>query len=225
MALRARSDEPRHSPAALAAAIAPPAGLRVALLRPHDHEGPDGLRGGTPHLHGVVTEGYLAVSGHGQLHVIDREGPATHELAPGVLIWCAPGTVARLVDSGDLVVALLVEQGGLDDVVVPGVARGDDAGLDMHRAAVTAMLALAEALRERDIEGYVALHRAVPQQLARVVEHGEVTGAVDDGASKLAHRLERLAADDAHHLLDAVAAAAGASVPACASLVGMPVDG
>jgi len=199
----------------------------VALLRAHRHEGGDGLVGGTPHLHAIASETYLCVSGRGRLLVIDRDGPAEHRLDVGQPVACGPGTISRLVDDGGLVVVLVVDHDAMaasvegGDVVVPGAPDGDQT-ID-HIAAVNSMRSIAEALEEQVLEPYVRLHRAVPRMLGAVLEPlGEVV-PTEDRAQRARHHLERLGADDVHHLLDAVAGPLPAMGPCCAELVGTPV--
>ncbi len=226
MALRPRDEQraPRLAPPRVAPA---PGGVAAVLLRPHAHLGADGLRGGTPHLHALAAETYVAVSGRGRLQVIDAEGPAVHTLEPGAQVTCGAGTISRVIDDGDLLIVLVVEAVGVGtppgDVVVPGAS--DPAAPGAHGDAVATLLELIEALEDRTVEGYLSLHRSVPARLDASLD--AFGAAIDDGdaAGRARRNLAGLRSDDVHHLVDAVAAPASTldRLPCCAALVGVPV--
>ena len=72
-----------------------PGATSVSELEVYDGVAPDGLAGGTPHLHVASAEAYLVIAGRGRLHTIDGSGFAEHPLEPGSLVWFQPGVWAK----------------------------------------------------------------------------------------------------------------------------------
>ncbi|MGX5773010.1 hypothetical protein ACWKWN_19905 [Microbacterium trichothecenolyticum] len=52
-----------------------PGATSVTLLDVYDDVAPDGLRGGSPHMHLASTECYVVIGGRGELHTLD---PGAH---------------------------------------------------------------------------------------------------------------------------------------------------
>ena len=75
-----------------------PGGIGVSHLRVYDTTAPDGLAGGTPHLHTVCTEAYVVVTGMGEVHTLTAAGFQVTALEPGAFVWFSPGTIHRLVN-------------------------------------------------------------------------------------------------------------------------------
>lgn len=98
-----------------------PGGTGVTRLNVYSWDSPDGLCGGSPHLHTASSEGYVVVAGRGRVQTMSADGYAEHALEPGTVLWFSPGTVHRLVN----------DDGALDIVVVMG-----NAGLPEHGDAV-----------------------------------------------------------------------------------------
>ncbi|MCG8589484.1 MAG: cupin, partial [Proteobacteria bacterium] len=48
-----------------------PGAVGASHLRVYESEAPDGLCGGTPHVHSVCTEAYFVVAGRGSVQTID----------------------------------------------------------------------------------------------------------------------------------------------------------
>ena len=92
-----------------------PGAIAATHLRVYDTEAPDGLAGGTPHLHTVSGEAYLVVSGRGRLQTVDAAGFAEHPLAAGALVWFDPGVIHRVVNDGDLEVRVIMQNAGLPE--------------------------------------------------------------------------------------------------------------
>ena len=93
-----------------------PGGTSISHVRVYDTAGPDGLAGGSPHLHTVCTEAYLVISGEGSVQTLSGEGFAETPLVPGTVAWFAPGTIHRLVNhSGDLELFVLMSNAGLPE--------------------------------------------------------------------------------------------------------------
>jgi mannose-6-phosphate isomerase-like protein (cupin superfamily) len=145
-----------------------PGGTSVSRLTVYDWPTPDGLRGGSPHLHTVSAEGYVVLSGSGSLETLSSAGHEEHELTAGRVLWFTPGTVHRLVNTGgDLELVVVMQNAGLPEAgdavftFPPAVLADPERYRDAASLPATdddAALASA-ALRRRDlaIEGYLQL--------------------------------------------------------------------
>ncbi|MGR0220736.1 cupin domain-containing protein [Agromyces sp. ZXT2-6] len=148
-----------------------PGATSVSALEVYDDVAADGLAGGTPHLHTVSAEAYLVVGGRGRLHTIDGAGAfAELALAPGDLVWFAPGVIHRAVNDGGLDVRVIMQNAGLPeagdavmtfpDAVLADPGRyADAAALPGDEASDVERLAAAVARRDLAVEGYRALFR------------------------------------------------------------------
>ena len=165
-----------------------PGATSVSVLEVYGGCAPDGLPGGTPHLHTVSAEAYVVVAGRGRLQTVDGSGFAEHPLEPGSLVWFEPGVIHRVVnDGGDLEVRVVMQNAGLPEAGDAVMTFPDDvlADADRYRAAATLPAAdrpdadrLAAALARRDlaVEGFRALFvdgivddgRLDPERLARL---------------------------------------------------------
>ena len=93
-----------------------PGGIGVSHVKVYDSEGPDGLRGGTPHLHTVCSEAYLVINGEGLVQTLSSEGYGETPLSRGTVAWFSPGTVHRLVNlDGRLELFVLMSNAGLPE--------------------------------------------------------------------------------------------------------------
>lgn len=163
-----------------------PGATSVSALDVYDGVAPDGLAGGTPHLHTVSAEAYLVVGGRGRLHTIDGAGVfAERALEPGDLVWFAPGVIHRAVNDGGLSVRVIMQDAGLpeagdavmtfpDDVLADAERYADAAALPGPDASDADRLAAAHARRDLAVAGYRALFgadgRIDPDRLARLHE-------------------------------------------------------
>ena len=154
-----------------------PGATGLTVLDVYDWAAPDGLRGGSAHVHLASTEGYLVLSGEGQLQTLSQRGYAATALRPGDCLWFTPGTIHRLVNDGGLRLAIVMQNAGLPehgDAVLtfpPGILA-DPAGY--AKAASLPGTQVAEAARRRAelaVEGYLALRD-------QVADHGPA--ALDD---------------------------------------------
>ena len=209
-----------------------PGAVGLTHLRVYDSVAPDGLAGGTPHLHTVCTEAYWVVSGSGRVQTISGAGFAETALEPGALVWFTPGTIHRLVnDSGDLEILVVMANRGLpeagDMVVVqppdvladrdryldaallpPGATTtaGDRTPADRRRdAAVLAFNDLRAALEAGD---RAPLDRLLDRAAELVAVHHETwRSRWEDGPKAATDRtddhLRAVAAGDGTHLRDA----------------------
>ncbi|MFE5407498.1 cupin domain-containing protein [Microbacterium sp. NPDC056569] len=207
-----------------------PGATSVTLLDVYDDAAPDGLRGGSPHLHLASTECYVVIGGRGELHTLDPAGARETALGKGSVVWFTPGTIHRAVNHGDLEVLVIMGNAGLPEAGDAVMTFPADIVADPARYAAAAALppgplgARAEAAaRRRDlaVEGFLVLRDAAragdfgPLQefhaaAARLVREraADWSGIVERGpAVQAAHSLDivrALAAGDAGHLSAAV---------------------
>jgi len=223
-----------------------PGGVGISHLRVYDTEGPDGLRGGTPHVHTVCREAYAVAAGRGAVQTLTSAGFAETPLAPGVVATFGPGTVHRLVNAGGLELFVVMANAGLPeagDLVItfpPEVLDDDDA-----YEAAAAVDDDGDARRRRDlgVEGFLRLRdggapalaafrsRAVALVAGRVPAWRERwrAGPVRE-VEATRDQLAAVAAGDPAHLADAaVEAAALADVEprrlGCCGTLGVPLGG
>src|SRR5215470_17457862 len=93
-----------------------PGATGLSVLDVYDWPCPDGLRGGSAHVHLASTEGYLVSAGQGRLQTLGGHGYAELPLRPGDVRWFTPGTVHRLVnDDGGLQITVVMQNAGLPE--------------------------------------------------------------------------------------------------------------
>jgi mannose-6-phosphate isomerase-like protein (cupin superfamily) len=211
-----------------------PGATSLTVLDVYDWIAPDGLRGGSAHVHLASAEGYVVLAGAGRLQTFGARGYAESGLAPGDCLWFTPGIIHRLVNDGGLRLLVVMANAGLPEAgdavltfppeiladpatyaraaaLPPDGAAGDGAAGDG---------ALADAARRRRdlaIEGFVALRDAGPEALAgffaaavrlvagRVPEWRERWQAGALGtAAATGGQLDQLAAGDAGYLAGGV---------------------
>jgi hypothetical protein len=150
-----------------------PAGTAVTHLAVYDWSTPDGLVGGSAHVHLACTEGYVVLGGSGRLQTLSQDGFAETRLEPMTVAWFSPGVLHRLVNDGGLQILVVMQNGGLPEagdsvlafppdylasrdayraVAVPGATPGEaqDPAAFAHRRqqlAVEGFLALCERVR------------------------------------------------------------------------------
>lgn len=148
-----------------------PGAVGVSHLRVYDSEGPDGLAGGTPHLHTLCTEAYAVVAGRGSVQTLTASGFEEVPLEPGAFVWFTPGTIHRLVNDGDLEILVIMQNAGLPEagdlvITLPADVLEDP---DAYAAAValpegeTTTAGSGDAARERrdsGVSGFVVLRDA-----------------------------------------------------------------
>jgi mannose-6-phosphate isomerase-like protein (cupin superfamily) len=86
-----------------------PGGVGLSRLRVYDWEGPDGLRGGSPHVHLACSEAYLVLDGEGAVQTLGPAGFAETPVERGSLLWFTPGLVHRLINRGELEIVVLMQ--------------------------------------------------------------------------------------------------------------------
>ncbi|GLI26253.1 hypothetical protein ARHIZOSPH14_04950 [Agromyces rhizosphaerae] len=145
-----------------------PGGTSVSALDVYDGVAPDGLAGGTPHLHTVSSEAYVVVAGTGAVQTIDASGFRETPLAPGDVVWFSPGVIHRAINRGGLSVRVVMQNAGLPEAGDAVMTFPDEVLADAERYADAAALPganapeadrLAAAMRRRDlaVAGFAAL--------------------------------------------------------------------
>jgi mannose-6-phosphate isomerase-like protein (cupin superfamily) len=89
-----------------------PGATALTVLDVYGWIAPDGLPGGSAHVHLASTEGYVVLEGQGRLQTLGAQGYAETGLRPGDCLWFTPGIIHRLVNDGGL--RLLVIMCGAD---------------------------------------------------------------------------------------------------------------
>lgn len=157
-----------------------PGAVGVTHLRVYSSVGPDGLPGGTPHLHTACTEAYAVIRGSGRVLTVGADGARETALEPGSLVWFTPGTVHRLVnDSGDLEILVLMQNAGLpeagdmvitfpDEVLAEPALYAAAAALPAAAVTTAGDDAPVRERRDRAVEGYLALVAGGPAALAQL---------------------------------------------------------
>ncbi len=150
-----------------------PGATAVTGLRVYHWPAPDGLPGGSAHLHVLSTEAYLVQSGSGRVQTLSSTGYAEHDLRPGDALWFTPGTVHRLVNTGgDLRLTVVMANAGLPEAGDAVLTFPPDVLEDPERYARAASLArddrvyatdeaAARARRDLAVEGYLVLRDRV----------------------------------------------------------------
>lgn len=148
-----------------------PGGTSVSRLRVYDTAAPDGLVGGSPHMHTVSTEAYIVTAGRGALQTLDRTGFAEHSLQPGSVLWFGAGTIHRALNHGGLEVTVLMSNRGLPEAGDAVMTFGRDVMVDAARYRATALLpdaavdraaasTAARARRDAAVQGFGMLRDA-----------------------------------------------------------------
>jgi mannose-6-phosphate isomerase-like protein (cupin superfamily) len=207
-----------------------PGGVGVSRLCVYDTVTPDGLHGGTPHIHLCCTEAYVVTGGRGAVQTLSARGFAEHELRPGTVLWFTPGTVHRLINEGDLNIVVIMSNSGLPEAGDAVLTFPPDVLADPDRYAAAVSLPsggapgtdVDTAYRRRDlaIEGFQELRAAVERDGPRALAAFHTAAAAlkrplldqwrtrwEDGAFRAAQstgvQLDALARGDASHLREA----------------------
>src|SRR5690242_18882985 len=170
---------PAAAPGVPSAAAAFPGATGVTVLDVYDWPAPDGLPGGSAHVHLASTEGYVVLSGAGRLQTLGERGYAETHLRPGECLWFTPGTIHRLVNDGGLRLLIVMQNAGLPEhgdavltfppeVLADPAAYASAASLTSGTSGASSSPdteeALAAAARRRAslaVEGYLALRERV----------------------------------------------------------------
>lgn len=150
-----------------------PGGVGVSHLRVYDSESPDGVRGGSAHVHLACTESYVVLGGRGKLQTLSHKGFEEIDLYERQVVWFTPGVVHRLVVSeSNLDIIIIMQNSGLPesgDVVLSfpaqhmkDRARYDEAAsLPPIERGPDAVAERAKWRRDLSIEGFGELRAAM----------------------------------------------------------------
>src|SRR5262245_45455609 len=159
-----------------------PGAIGVTHLKVYDTRAPDGLVGGSPHLHFACTEAYAVLAGRGAVQTLGAGGFRELPLEPGRLAWFTPGLIHRLINlDGRLEILVLMQNGGLpeagdfvltfpSDVLADERAYFDAASLAPSGAVYASSAAAARRRRDLAVDGFSALRRAFEQRGAAALE-------------------------------------------------------
>ncbi|PTT62770.1 cupin domain-containing protein [Arthrobacter sp. HMWF013] len=145
-----------------------PGAVALTRLGVYDWEAADGVCGGSPHLHTASTEAYLVLGGTGRVETITASGYESHKLAPNDLLWFSPGTIHRIINTGNLDVLAIMQNGGLPEAGDAVLTFEADIVANPERYARTAALdggpgrvsdSLADAARTRRDAALAGYHR------------------------------------------------------------------
>jgi mannose-6-phosphate isomerase-like protein (cupin superfamily) len=92
-----------------------PGATSVSILDVYSWEAPDGLPGGSPHLHTACTEGYVVVGGRGRVQTLDASGLRETPLHERSVVWFGPGVIHRLINDEDLRIVVVMQNNGLPE--------------------------------------------------------------------------------------------------------------
>jgi mannose-6-phosphate isomerase-like protein (cupin superfamily) len=157
---------PTASPGAATSSAPPlPGGVGLSRLRVYDWEGPDGLRGGSPHVHLACMEAYLVLAGSGAVQTVGPGGFQHTPLERGSLVWFTPGMVHRLINEGGLEIVVLMQVATLPEVgdcilsfpeavLREPTAYREAAGHDPGRSVAAAGEEAARRRRDLAVEGF-----------------------------------------------------------------------
>lgn len=154
------------------AAVALPGGIGISRLSVYDIEAPDGLVGGTPHVHLACSEGYYVIAGSGAVQTLTPKGFTETPLQAGAVVWFDPGTIHRLVNDGGLQILTLMSNSGLpeagDAVLTLPPEHLTDRETYLKATALTgegeARTASAMARRDLALEGFAVLRESCEAQ-------------------------------------------------------------
>ncbi|WBQ05145.1 cupin domain-containing protein [Kribbella sp. CA-293567] len=209
-------------------AAALPGGIGISRLTVYDLEAPDGLVGGTPHVHLACSEGYYVIAGSGAVQTLNPKGFTETPLRAGTVVWFDPGTIHRLINGGELEILTLMSNSGLpeagDAVLTLPPEHLTDRETYLRATTLTgegeARTPSAMARRDLALEGFAVLRDAFaadgPSALdafyasaVRIVQPqlADWRRRWEEGARRLADEtgaaLEALEAGQAPHLLNA----------------------
>jgi len=149
-----------------------PGGISLTHLRVYNTEGPDGLRGGSPHLHFACSEAYWVAAGQGAVQTLCQSGFREVPLKPGYVVWFTPGLIHRLINhDGHLEIYVVMENAGLPeqgDSLLTFKSRYlkdertyfDVASLSPSGAVYADSENAARARRDLAVEGFLSLRQA-----------------------------------------------------------------
>lgn len=152
------------------AALSLPGGVGLTHLKVYDSLAPDGLRGGSAHVHFTCTEAYYVLRGSGRVQTLSYAGFAETPLQTGQVVYFSPGVIHRLVNEGDLEILVVMQNAGLPEAGDFVLAFGAEtlknaekyvqlAALSSHGEVYTSDDEAAKRRRDRTVEGFAEWKR------------------------------------------------------------------
>ena len=93
-----------------------PGAIGVTHLKVYDSPGPDGMAGGSPHMHFACSEAYLVIKGRGSVQTLSSAGFREIPLRAGSLVWFTPGLIHRIInEDACLEIFAVMENAGLPE--------------------------------------------------------------------------------------------------------------
>lgn len=144
-----------------------PGAVGFTHLCVYDSAAPDGMIGGSPHVHLASAEAYVTQVGHGQVQTLGPDGFQLFDLRPGAVVWFEPGVIHRLVNtSGDLEILCVMQNAGLPEagdavLTFPDHVLADPAAYE-RAVGVSGPEPLSSAWQRRDlaVEGFSEMFNA-----------------------------------------------------------------
>lgn len=146
-----------------------PGAVGVTHLTVYATPAPDGLAGGSPHLHLACTEAYVAIAGRGAVQTLGPAGFAELPLEAGRLVWFSPGVIHRLINlDGRLEILVIMGNAGLPeagdfvltfppDVLADPAAYRSAAAMSAGGRVYASGDEAARARRDLSVEGFAIL--------------------------------------------------------------------
>ncbi len=159
-----------------------PGAVGVTHLKVYDTQAPDGLLGGSPHLHFACTEAYVVVAGRGAVQTLGAGGFKELALEPGKLAWFTPGLIHRLINlDGRLEILVVMQNAGLPEAGDFVLTFPEEVLADEHAYLNAASLAPSghvytssdeAARRRRDlaVDGFAVLRERFKEQGVAALE-------------------------------------------------------
>jgi mannose-6-phosphate isomerase-like protein (cupin superfamily) len=159
-----------------------PGAVGVTHLKVYDTRAPDGLCGGSPHLHFACTEAYIVLAGRGAVQTLSAGGFAELPLEPGRLLWFTPGLIHRPINlDGRLEILVLMQNAGLPeagdsvltfppDVLADRRAYFDAASLAPSGHVYASSAEAARRRRDLAVDGFAVLRQRFEQRGAVALE-------------------------------------------------------
>jgi hypothetical protein len=227
-----------------------PGGTAVTNLAVYDWTGPDGLTGGSAHVHLTCTEGYVVIGGKGRLQTLSADGFAETPLTEMTVAWFSPGVVHRLINDGGLQILVVMQNAGLPEagdsvlsfppeyLAEPDAYRtaaslaGDAAQAAQRRAqlAVQGFAELCDQVREQGPDALGAFYTAAAALIRERVPGWRSTwaGGPLAAARRTGDQLELLEQGSCEHLrhgrLTVLAPSAERGYGMCGRLLTFPSD-
>jgi mannose-6-phosphate isomerase-like protein (cupin superfamily) len=159
-----------------------PGAVGVTHLKVYDTPAPDGLVGGSPHLHFACTEAYMVLAGHGAVQTLGAGGFKELPLEAGRLVWFTPGLIHRLINlDGRLEILVLMQNAGLpeagdfvltfpSEVLADAQAYLNAASLAPGGQVYTSSAEAARRRRDLAVDGFTALRARFEKQGVAALE-------------------------------------------------------